>query len=359
MPKVIHATINILYYGFFIHRQTDQVLKLSQSILIAIIGVAFFANPVMADTRSDRAQDFFQRGEKAYYNQNYKEAVDWYERAIELDHLESMKSLALMYATGRGIKQNRQRANQLYRKLLPKLRVAAADGDISAMRTLAYMLENGLGVPQRRSAAIGWYKQAANSGDIASMRNLSTIYDLGVYIPRDTKESIRWLEQAADNGDAVSMYELGKRHEYGNGVTANRDQAIHWYQTAASFGDNDAQKALRRLGQRPSYPLRLYTASGDKQYSFIRYQGVSIDLECFNLKQKCIALDAIKRARAGEYKVPKASRGSPVYLMCSVAGGRWSILRDSQRKEHYLCTFIDKTMVEAQDLYTATQLVRR
>jgi hypothetical protein len=45
--------------------------------------------------------------------------------------------------------------------------------------------------------------------------------------------------------------------------------------------------------------------------------------------------------------------------MCSVAGGRWSILRDAQRKEYYLCTFIDKTMVEAQDLYSAAQSARR
>ena len=334
-------------------------MKLSQSILLAIIGCALLANPVMADTRSDRAQDFFQRGEKAYYNQDYQAAVDWYERAIELDHLESMKSLALMYATGRGVKEDREKAGRLYKKLLPKLRAAASEGDISAMRTLAYMLENGLGVPQRQSAAIGWYQQAAKSGDVASMRSLSSIYDLGVYVPRDVNEAIRWLEQAADNGDAVSMYELGQRYERSNGVSASRDQSIHWYQSAASFGNSDAQKALRRLGQRPIYPLKLYSASGDKKYTFIRYQGVTIDLECFNLKQKCIAIDAIKRARAGEYKVPEAGHGSPVYMMCSGAGGRWSILRDARRKEYYLCTFIDKTMVEAQDLYSAAKSAQR
>ncbi|KPK11266.1 MAG: hypothetical protein AMJ68_06635 [Acidithiobacillales bacterium SG8_45] len=356
---VIQPDINILYYGFLNRRQSDHTLRLHHSVLLIFITAGFLAVPVLADDRSERAQDFFQRGEKAYYNREYKEAVDWYERGIELGHLESMKSVALMYATGRGVKQDRKKADRLYKKMLPDLRTAASGGDISAMRTLAYMLENGLGVPQRQSAALGWYKQAAKKGDVASMRTLSTIYDLGVYVPRDVNEAIGWLVQAADHGDAVSMYELGQRYERGNGVAQSRDDAIHWYQTAASFGENDAQNALRRLGQRPSYQLKLYTAGGDKQFVFIRYQGASIDLECFNLKQDCIALDAITRARAGEYEVPKAGRGSPVYLVCSIAGGRWSILRDAQRKEYYLCTFVDKTMVEAQDLYQATQLARQ
>jgi len=327
--------------------------------MLSIFAITASVSTVLADPRNDRAQDFFQRGEKAYYSENYKEAVNWYERAIELGHLEAMKSLALMYATGKGVTKNRSKAERLYRKLLPKLRAAASAGDISAMRTLAYMMENGFGVPQRPEGAIGWYRQAASAGDISSMRNLSSIYDLGIYVPRDINEAVRWLELAAENGDATSMYDLGWRYEQGNGVGKNRDTAIHWYQTAASFGDSDAQKALQRLNQRPSYQLKLYTASGDKQYTFIRYQGATIDLECFNLKQNCIALDAIKRARVGEYNAPSTARGSPIYLMCSVAGGRWEILRDARRKEHYLCSFIDKTMVEAQDLYNAARSARR
>ncbi len=306
--------------------------------------------------KTEKAQDYYRRGEKAYFNENYTEAVDWYQRAAELDDLEAMKSLALMYTTGKGVEKNRGKADRLYKKMFPRLRVAASENDISAIRTIAYMCENGLGVPKRVDAAIGWYRSAADLGDIASMRNLIAIYELGAYVPQNEKLAVDWLKKAAEKGDALSMRELGERFEHGEGVTEDKKQAIQWYQTAASFGDRMAQKALRRLGERPSSAIKLYSASGDKQYSLVRYHGVRVDVDCFNLKDGCVALQAVKRARDGTIKAPKKiGRSSPIYLMCSTAGGRWTILRDARRKEYFLCTFFDKTMVEAGDLYGAAR----
>jgi tetratricopeptide (TPR) repeat protein len=306
----------------------------------------------------ERAQDFFRRGEKAYYLEKYAEALDWYERAAELNNLEATKSLALMYATGKGVERDRIKAGQLYKKILPGLRNAAQGDDISAIRTLAYMCENGLGVPKQERAAVGWYRKAAELGDIVSMKNLSAIYDLGIYVPRNTKLAIRWLKKAAEEGDATCMRDLGYRYEQGEGVTKDRKKAIQWYQTAASFENRLAQKDLRRLGEHQSNAVNLYSASGDKQYRLVRYQSVRIDLDCFKLKDGCVALQAAKRAQAGKIKAPeKTGRSSPIYLMCSTAGGRWTILRDAQRREYFLCRFFDKTMVEAGDLYAAARSV--
>ena len=328
-------------------------------LLLVLISSFFLSAPVFAAGDDDRAQDFFQRGEKAYFRENYTEAVDWYERAAELGNLEAKRSLALMYATGHGVKKDPEKADKLYRSLMPKLQQAAATGDVTAMRTIAYMLENGHGVPRRPETAVSWYRQAAEQGDITSMRTLSTIYDLGVYVPRDIDQSIHWLTQAAEQGDAESMYKLGQRYEAGNGVEKNKDTAIHWYQTAASFGERAAQNDLRRLGWERSDALKLYSPSGDKQYTFVRYQGTRIDMNCFNLKDNCLAMRAIQSARAGKIKRTTTGRGSPMFLMCSTAGGRWEILRDARRTEYYLCRFVDNTMVEAKDLYAAATAATR
>jgi TPR repeat protein len=332
---------------------------LNPKVFVSLVAAGMLATSLAAaDIKDEKAKDFFQRGEKAYYLEDYTEALDWYERAAELKSLEATKSLALMYATGRGVERDRLKAGQLYKKILPALRSAADGDDISAIRTLAYMCENGLGVPKQERAAVGWYRKAAELGDIVSMRNLSTIHDLGIYVPRNDELALKWLQKAAAEGDATSMRELGSRYEQGQGVAKDRKKAIEWYQTAASFENRMAQKDLRRLGAYPGNAINLYSASGDKQYSLVRYRGVRIDLDCFKRKDRCVALQAAKRARAGKIRAPeKTGRSSPIYLMCSTAGGRWTILRDAQRREYFLCRFFDKTMVEAGDLYDAARSV--
>jgi TPR repeat protein len=359
LPKVIHATRNILYHGFFIQRLSNLVVTKSILFILAISAFSLSTVVSAAEPKDDRAQDFFQRGEKAYFLEKYTEAVDWYERAAELGNLEAKRSLALMYATGHGVDKDPERADKLYRSMMPKLRAAAENGDVAAMRTMAYMLENGHGIPKRPGTAVSWYVQAAKLGDVSSMRTLSTIYDLGVYVPRDIKRSIHWLTQAAEQGHASSMYELAQRYETGNGVEKDSNRAVQWYQTAASFGERAAQNELRRLGQQRGDALKLYSASGDKQYTFIRYQGARVDMGCFTLKENCIAMRAMHSARAGKIKKTSSSRGSPMYLMCSTAGGRWEILRDARRTEYFLCRFVDNTMVEAKDLYTAAKFSGR
>lgn len=335
-------------------------LIVKKVIRTTIIVALFVVPPLAADPKLEKATDFFQRGEKAYFNEKYQKAVDWYERAAELGSLEAKKTLALMYATGKGVEKDRVRAIALYREMLRPLRIAAGKNDIEALRTLAYMYRNGLGVPLSGSGAIQQYKRAAELGDFNSMRDISNMYDSGVGVSQSHEEAIKWLRRAAESGDARSMQKLGDRYLVGGaGVVKDKARAIRWYQTAADFGDKRAKRQLKLLGRPQSDPLKLYSSSGDKQYTLVSYRGVHVDLSCFRLKDNCLALRAVNQIRMKKISIPIRAGASPNYLMCSAAGGRWQILRNASRKEYYVCSFVDETMIDSRDLYDVGMRNRR
>jgi len=353
------AQVKIEMIGKFMTPIRGNVVVMRRMV-VAILSIVITSTATIAAGKADKATDFFQRGEKAYFVKKYTEAMDWYERASELGNLDAKKSLALMYATGRGVEKNRAKAIVLYRKMLIPLRIAAGKNDVEALRTLAYMYRNGLGVPLSGSAALQQYKKAAELGDLASMRDISNMYDAGVHVTQSHEEAVEWLRRAAELGDARSMQKLGNRYLVGGtGVPKDRDQAIRWYQTAADFGDKTARRQLRLLGKPQQDALKLYSPSGDKRFTLVRYRGVRVDLSCFNLKENCLALRAVEQVRSRKIDVPTRTGASPSYLMCSAVGGRWQILRDASRKEYYVCSFIDKTMIDSRDLYKANPLARR
>ncbi|MEE8388003.1 MAG: tetratricopeptide repeat protein [Acidiferrobacterales bacterium] len=340
-------------------KQISAAGHVTRLLLIAAIALAY-GSVLSADEKSEKATDFFQRGERAYFIENYQVAIDWYERAAELGSLDAKGSLALMYATGRGVEKDRAKASAWYRKMLKSLRLAARNNNIEALRTLAYMYRHGLGVTKSGISALRFYERAAELGDLDSMRDISGIYDAGILVTRNLDEAVKWLRRAAEWGDARSMQQLGDRYlAGGERVPKDRAEAIRWYQTAADFGDKKARRQLKLLGMPQIDPLKLYSSSGDKLYTLVRYHGVRVDLSCFILKENCLALRAVDQVRSKKIQLPKRAGASPNSLMCSAVGGRWQVLRDSSRKEFYLCSFFDKTLIDSRDLYNARLPIRR
>ena len=64
-----------------------------------------------------------------------------------------------MYAIGRGVERDAQRATQLYAS-------AAHNGDAQAMYLYGYALDTGTGIDQNRELAKMWMQRASDSGQI-------------------------------------------------------------------------------------------------------------------------------------------------------------------------------------------------
>lgn len=85
--------------------------------------------------------------------------------------------------------------------------VQAANGDPIAQYVIAWILDEGAGVPQDKDAANNWYKKAANGlqqkadqGDPAACKALATMYKEGKGVNKDEAKA-KDLADKADKAD--------------------------------------------------------------------------------------------------------------------------------------------------------------
>jgi TPR repeat protein len=187
-----------------------------------------------------------QRENKAladdYYHQqqNYPEALYYYEQAATLGDISSQYLLAKMYDDGKGIEQNKHQAAIWYTQ-------AAELGHSQAQVTLGYMYSKGNGVNQDYSQAAHWYLKAATQGHIDAQHNLAYLYSLGQGVAKDYQQAAFWYEKSAIQGDADAQNSLGKLYERGLGVSKDLIKAKSLYKQAAAQGNQIAQLNLQML----------------------------------------------------------------------------------------------------------------
>ena len=66
------------------------------------------------------------------------------------------------------------------------------------------MYENGQGVAQDYSAAMKWFRMAADQGHEKAQYNLGFMYYQGQGVPQNTSEALRWLHKAQVQGDEIA-----------------------------------------------------------------------------------------------------------------------------------------------------------
>ena len=159
--------------------------------LLAIFLCLSFA--LVSGARADAQRDF-DRGDKAYFADNYAEAVKWYRRAAEQGHAVAQISLGILYDQGQGVSQDYGKAVKWYRK-------AAEQGDAGAQFDLGLMYVKGQGVSQNYGKAMKWFRKAAEQGNARAQSNLGFMYDLGQGVPKNYVTAHMWYNLAAAQGN--------------------------------------------------------------------------------------------------------------------------------------------------------------
>lgn len=139
--------------------------------------------------------------------------------------------VAARLAEGKGTNQNYAEALRWYQR-------SAAKGFAQAQYRLGTLYERGLGVAKDLERAKVWYSRAAEGGNVKAMHNLAVLIAGGDQ--GDYKAAAPWFRKAAEHGLADSQYNLGVLLE--NGLAGEIDQAgaYMWYALAAKGGDQDA-----------------------------------------------------------------------------------------------------------------------
>jgi len=83
----------------------------------------------------------------------------------------------------------------------------ARRGDARAQTELGFMYATGRGVPQNFERAVDWYRRAAEQGDPTAQYLLGLMYDKGQGVPQDAILAHKWLILAATKAK-------GRQREY-------------------------------------------------------------------------------------------------------------------------------------------------
>lgn len=148
-----------------------------------------------------------------------KEAVQYFLKAAEKEHVHAQYQLALAYHTGEGTKKNEdecvkwlekaaakshKEAMELLNEIQEKQRTKrektefknhlrqAEKGDAYAQAKVAELYLNGIGVKEDVEKGIEWYEKASETDEGYAARQLAKIYSEGKYVPEDSEKAAYW-----------------------------------------------------------------------------------------------------------------------------------------------------------------------
>ncbi|MEZ5842805.1 MAG: tetratricopeptide repeat protein [Hyphomicrobiaceae bacterium] len=129
---------------------------------------------------------------------------------------------------------------------------AASRGFALAQYRLATLHERGLGARADAGRARIWYLRAAEQGNVKAMHNLAVLAAGPASGQPDYATAASWFGEAAERGLADSQFNLAILYESGLGVTADRKAAYKWFSLASRSGDGEAGKRLAALARKMS-----------------------------------------------------------------------------------------------------------
>ena len=210
--------------------------------------------------------------------QDYVQARQWFEKAVDQDDMSAQVLLGVLYAYGLGVPKDSEKARQLYARALAQLkaiqkqpqsrqvpeqtptlpsngisavhvqrvRTLATQGDADSQYILGMMYDGGEGVPQDRAQAAQWYEQAAAQGLAEAQVTIGIRYIEGQGVQKDYAQGRWWFEKAAVQGDARAHAWLGLMYSYGQGVPKDYARAYMWLNLASVRLKGEFQKSVAR-----------------------------------------------------------------------------------------------------------------
>ncbi len=116
---------------------------------------------------------------------NPDKSIGYFRRAADLDHIEAMYQLAVMYLKASGRKRDVALSMRYYNQ-------AAERGEVHAQNDLGNFLIEGNYVETNIPLGIEWIRKSASAGYPLAELNLALIYERGESVPVDYQIALRW-----------------------------------------------------------------------------------------------------------------------------------------------------------------------
>ena len=195
---------------------------------------------------------------------DYREAMEYLEKASEKGWLDADVLMALMYRDGNGVERSTE-------KFESRMAFAAENGHPKAMTILAESYMTGKGVQKDAAKAFGWYMRSALTGNMKSQYQVAIMLSSGNGCEKDEEEAKRWfarysstalndsrktvmdtmrmrhmdvdvsndmLKTMSKNYHTPSMVALASKYESGRDLKRNRSATVSLLEKASLAGGN-------------------------------------------------------------------------------------------------------------------------
>lgn len=171
-----------LFLGLALLPSTSCWAQQSASLELTALRTKALAGDALAQFELAEAYDF-ARG----VAQDQKEALRWYEAAATQGLAAAQNSTGSILL-----------AQKKYAEAFSWFEKASKQNNVQSINSLAYLYDTGQGVKQDRSKSLVLYTQAANMGWAESMWNLANMYGVGIEGAKpDYLTSCTWTIRAA------------------------------------------------------------------------------------------------------------------------------------------------------------------
>ena len=190
----------------------------------------------------ERNQDFDTALDYTYgytVPRDYNKAMEYFTKGVTKGHAASIYNLAYLIEHTSKTKQH---------KLVAKYHLQAAElGYIYAQKTIAYLYAVGKGIEINKEQSFYWENKAAEQENIESIFEVAESYRQALGVEKNFDQAIQWYQKSAKLGHRKSMYELAQMFEEGEGTDKDFDKALDYYLKSANLGYDKAQNELAEI----------------------------------------------------------------------------------------------------------------
>ena len=182
----------------------------------------------------------YQDGYDAYKRGNYPTALKKLRPLAERGNPKAQFRLGWMYGHGEGVIQNDEEAVEWYQK-------AAQQDHVIAQFNLGTRYATGKGVIQAEEEAVKWHEKAIEQGPAGDQVILGIRYVNGAGVAQDYGKALKCIRKAVEQGSTIAQLHLGSMYEFGMGVDRNYVTAYMWYHRAGILGIEGAHEERDKI----------------------------------------------------------------------------------------------------------------
>ena len=182
------------------------------AVQFASFVLSFF---LVASTAFPQTTEKFQQGINAFAVGDYQTAANiWLVEAYEGTR-DAQFNLGVMYIEGKGVAQNRDDALFWFAK-------AAENDHVQAQYNLGHLYFEDKDNQESLEKGAAWWRRSSLQGFSIAQFNYAKAVFYGIGVEQNLPEALYWMEQSASSGEAVATKFLNSHKDAFAGVVADR-----------------------------------------------------------------------------------------------------------------------------------------